>query len=64
MNKNSRKRMDNQKKQYQIKLFEHFIITCIYFYFFKKGVKKHWTIELKEISKVNGGDCRGNMLDD
>lgn len=56
--------MDNQKQQYQIKLFEHFIITCIYFYFFKKGVKKHWTIELKEISKVNGGDCRGNMLDD
>lgn len=38
LNKNSRKRMDNQKKQYQIKLFEHFIITCIYF-FFKGGLK-------------------------
>lgn len=55
--------MDNQKKQYQIKLFEHFIYVSI-FIFLKRGFKNIGQLNLKEISKVNGGDCRGNMLDD
>lgn len=49
----------------KVVMFEHFIITCS---FNKKkqqrGFQKHWTIELKEISKVNGGDCHGNMLNE